>query len=233
MAEEAQNNKLIPVYILSKKYYVPEGSTIITAMEYAGFKLKKGVGCREGFCGACASLYRLPGDYKLHGGLGCQTVVQPEMHIVQIAYTPAEKKRYDIEKLTPDNAPFNELYPEVYRCVSCNTCTKICPQELQVMDYVQAIIKGDLELATDLSFDCIMCGLCGVRCPAEMAQFNISILARRLYGRYLTPKSEFLEVRLKEIEDGKYEKEYERLMKMSREELKKTYYEREINFDIT
>ena len=101
------------------------------------------------------------------------------------------------------------------------------------MDYVQAIIKGDLELATDLSFDCIMCGLCGVRCPAEMAQFNISILARRLYGRYLTPKSEFLEVRLKEIEDGKYEKEYERLMKMSREELKKTYYEREINFDIT
>jgi len=233
MAEEAQNNKLIPVYILSKKYYVPEGSTIITAMEYAGFKLKKSVECREGFCGACASLYRLPGDYKLHGGLGCQTVVQPEMHIVQIPYTPAEKKRYDIEKLTPDNAPFNELYPEVYRCVSCNTCTKICPQELQVMDYVQAIIKGDLELATDLSFDCIMCGLCGVRCPAEMAQFNISILARRLYGRYLTPKSEFLEVRLKEIEDGKYEKEYERLMKMSREELKKTYYEREINFDIT
>lgn len=233
MAEEAQNNKLIPVYILSKKYYVPEGSTIITAMEYAGFKLKKGVGCREGFCGACASLYRLPGDYKLHGGLGCQTVVQPEMHIVQIPYTPAEKKRYDIEKLTPDNAPFNELYPEVYRCVSCNTCTKICPQELQVMDYVQAIIKGDLKLATDLSFDCIMCGLCGVRCPAEMAQFNISILARRLYGRYLTPKSEFLEVRLKEIEDGKYEKEYERLMKMSREELKKIYYEREINFDIT
>jgi len=233
MAEEAQNNKLIPVYILNKKYFVPEGSTIITAMEYAGFKLKKGVGCREGFCGACASLYRLPGDYKLHGGLGCQTVVQEEMRIVQIPYTPAEKKRYDIEKLTPDNATFNELYPEVYRCVSCNTCTKICPQELQVMDYVQAIIKGDLKMASDLSFDCIMCGLCGVRCPAEMAQFNIAILARRLYGRYLTPKSEFLEVRLKEIEDGKYEKEYERLMKMSREELKKTYYEREINFDIT
>ena len=232
MADEVQH-KLIPVYILSKKYYVPEGSTIITAMEYAGFKLKKGVGCREGFCGACASLYRLPGDYKLHGGLGCQTVVQPEMQIVQIPFAPAEKKTYDIEKLTPDNTPFNELYPEVYRCVSCNTCTKICPQELQVMDYVNAIIKGDLKLATDLSFDCIMCGLCSVRCPAEMAQFNIAMLARRLYGKYLQPVSEYLEQRLKEIAEGKFEEQLRELMSLSREELQKRYYERELNFDIT
>ena len=232
MADEVQH-KLIPVYILSKKYYVPEGSTIITAMEYAGFKLKKGVGCREGFCGACASLYRLPGDYKLHGGLGCQTVVQPEMQIVQIPFAPAEKKTYDIEKLTPDNAPFNELYPEVYRCVSCNTCTKICPQELQVMDYVNAIIRGDLKLAMDLSFDCIMCGLCSVRCPAEMAQFNIAMLARRLYGKYLQPASEYLEQRLKEIAEGKFEEQLRELMNLSREELQKRYYERELNFDIT
>jgi len=232
MADEVQH-KLIPVFILSKKYYVPEGSTIITAMEYAGFKLKKGVGCREGFCGACASLYRLPGDYKLHGGLGCQTVVQPEMQIVQIPFAPAEKKTYDIEKLTPDNAPFNELYPEVYRCVSCNTCTKICPQELQVMDYVNAIIRGDLKLAMDLSFDCIMCGLCSVRCPAEMAQFNIAMLARRLYGKYLQPVSEYLEQRLKEIAEGKFEEQLRELMSLSREELQKRYYERELNFDIT
>ena len=232
MADEVQH-KLIPVYILNKKYYVPEGSTIITAMEYAGFKLKKGVGCREGFCGACASLYRLPGDYKLHGGLGCQTVVQPGMQIVQIPFAPAQKKTYNIENLTPDNAPFNELYPEVYRCVSCNTCTKICPEELQVMDYVNAIIKGDLKLATDLSFDCIMCGLCSVRCPAEMAQFNIAMLARRLYGKYLQPASEYLEQRLKEIAEGKFEEQLRELMNLSREELQKRYYERELNFDIT
>ena len=232
MAEELQH-KLIPVYILSKKYYVPEGSTIITAMEYAGFKLKKGVGCREGFCGACASLYRLPGDYKLYGGLGCQTVVQPEMQIVQVPFTPAEKKVYDIDNLTPDNIPFNQLYPEVYRCVSCNTCTKICPQELQVMDYVNAVIRGDLKLTMDLSFDCIMCGLCAVRCPAEMAQFHIAMLARRLYGKYLQPVSEYLEQRLKEIEEGKFEEKIRELMSLPREELEKRYYERELNFDIT
>ena len=232
MAEELQH-KLIPVYILSKKYYVPEGSTIITAMEYAGFKLKKGVGCREGFCGACASLYRLPGDYKLYGGLGCQTVVQPEMQIVQVPFTPAEKKVYDIDNLTPDNTPFSQLYPEVYRCVSCNTCTKICPQELQVMDYVNAVIRGDLKLTMDLSFDCIMCGLCAVRCPAEMAQFHIAMLARRLYGKYLQPVSEYLEQRLKEIEEGNFEEQIRELMGLPREELEKRYYERELNFDIT
>jgi len=225
--------KLIPIYILSKKYYVPEGSTIITAMEYAGFKLKKGVGCRGGFCGACASLYRLPGDYKLHGGLACQTVVQPEMQIVQIPFAPAEKKVYNIDELTPDIEPFKKYYPEVFRCVSCNTCTKICPQELEVMDYVQAVIRGDLELAADLSFDCIMCGLCSVRCPAEMPQHLIAILARRLYGKYMMPRAEFLEKRIKEVEEGKFEEEFARLMSMSRDELKKLYYERDINFDIT
>ncbi len=225
--------KLIPIYILSKKYYVPEGSTILTALEYAGFKLKKGVGCREGFCGACASLYRLKGDYKLRGGLACQTVVQPEMQIVQIPFVPAEKKVYDIEKLAPDLTPFKEYYPEVFRCVACNTCTKICPQELNVMDYIQAVIRGDLATAADLSFDCIMCGLCSLRCPAEIPQHLVAILARRLYGKYLTPKAEFLEKRIKEIEEGKYEEEYKRLMSMSREELEKLYYQRDLNFDIT
>ena len=232
MDEEIQQ-KLIPIYILSRKYYVPEGSTIITAMEYAGFKLKKGVGCREGFCGACASLYRLPGDYKLHGGLGCQTVVQPEMQIVQIPFTPAQKATYDIDELKPEPGVFAKYYPEVYRCVQCNTCTKICPQELQVMDYVQALMRGDIELVADLSFDCIMCGLCTARCPAEISQFNAAILARRLYGKYLSKKGDFLPKRIKEIEEGKYEEEFKEIMSLSREELKKRYYERDINFDIT
>ncbi|GAJ16919.1 unnamed protein product, partial [marine sediment metagenome] len=54
------DQKLIPVYIMGEKVMVPEGSTIIDALEYAGFQLKKGIGCREGFCGACATVYRLP-----------------------------------------------------------------------------------------------------------------------------------------------------------------------------
>lgn len=225
--------KQIPIYILSRKYYVPENFTIIAAMEYAGFKLKKGVGCREGFCGACATIYRLPGDYKLHGGLGCQTVVQENMQIVQIPYTPAPKAIYDLDQIEPDPQIFLKYYPEVYRCLSCNTCTKICPQDIQVMDYVQAAVRGDIEKVAELSFDCLSCGLCAARCPAEITQFNVALLARRIYGKYLSKKGKFVETRLKEIEDGKFEEGYKELMSMPKEDLKKRYFERDLNFDIT
>ncbi len=225
--------KKIPVYVMGQRYYVPEELTIIQALEYIGYQLKRGVGCREGFCGACATVYRLEGDYKLRGGLACQTVVQPNMYIAQIPFTPAQKAIYDLEKLTPDVHPFMEYYPETFRCVSCNTCTKVCPQELLVMDYIQAVKRGDLELAADLSFDCIMCGLCAMRCPAEMAQYNIAILARRLYGKYLMPEPTFLFQRIKEIEEGKFDKEMEEIMSLSREELEKRYASRDLNFEIT
>jgi succinate dehydrogenase/fumarate reductase-like Fe-S protein len=225
--------KLIPVYIMGEKVMVPESSTIIDALEYAGFQLKKGVGCREGFCGACATVYRLPGDFKLMGGLACQTVVQPGMYLAQIPCTPAQKATYDIEELKPDVSTFLKLYPEVFRCVSCNTCTKICPQEIEVMDYVNAIIRGDIAEAADLSFDCIMCGLCSMRCPAEMVQYNIGLLSRRLYGRYLSKKSDHLYERLKEIGEGKFDEEMKEIVKCSREELEKRYNERDLDFEIT
>lgn len=225
--------KKVTVFIMGQKYEVPEGFTILNAIEYAGYQLKKGVGCREGFCGACATVYRLPGDYKLRGGLACQTVVQEGMYIAQIPFTPAQKAIYDMDELKPDVTTFQKLYPEAFRCLGCNACSKVCPQEIKVMDYIQAIMRGDIALAADLSFDCIMCGLCAMRCPAEMAQYNIALLARRLYGKYMMPKPEFLEKRLKEIEEGKFDKEIEELMKMDRESLAKKYSERDINFEIT
>lgn len=228
-----EQNNLIPVYIYSRRYLVPEGSTIITAMEYLGFRMKKGVGCKEGFCGACASLYRLKGDFKLKGGLGCQTVVQPEMQLVQIPFVPAPKAIYQLEELQPSSDVFVRLYPELYRCLACNTCTKICPQDLQVMDFVQAAIREDWQQVADLSFDCIMCGLCSARCPSEITQFNIALLARRLVGKYVAKRSPFLGVRIKEIEEGKYEEGFRELMDMPAEELKKRYFQREINFQVT
>lgn len=225
--------KKVTVFIMGQKYEVPEGFTILNAVEYAGYQLKRGVGCREGFCGACATVYKLPGDYKLRGGLACQTVVQEGMYIAQIPFTPAQKATYDLNELKPDVTTFQKLYPEAFRCLGCNACSKVCPQEIKVMDYIQAIMRGDIALAADLSFDCIMCGLCAMRCPAEMAQYNIALLARRLYGKYMMPKPEFLEKRLKEIEEGKFDKEIEELMKMDRESLAKKYSERDINFEIT
>jgi len=220
--------KLIPVYISGEHYEVPEGATIISAMEYSGFQLKRGVGCREGYCGACATVYREKGDYKLKGGLACQTVVTEGMSIAMIPFVPAEKPVYNLNELDAEVSTFVKLFPTVFRCVSCNTCTKACPQEIQVMDYIQALIRGDIARAANLSFDCIRCGLCALRCPAEIVQYNNAILARRLYAKYLAKKSPELEAKLKEIEEGKFDKEIDEMKKMPQEKLSKKYYSREI-----
>ena len=80
----------------------------------------------------------------------------------------------------------------------------------------------------DLSFDCICCGLCAIRCPAEIVQYNVGILGKRLYGKYLSKKSKELDKRLKDIKKNKYDPEYKKLMKMKKEDLKKLYYDRDL-----
>ena len=50
---------MVNIYLYGKKYEVPSSLTIMNAMEYAGYQLVRGVGCRCGFCGACATIYRI------------------------------------------------------------------------------------------------------------------------------------------------------------------------------
>ena len=170
--------------------------------------------------------------HPIQYGLACQTVVMPDMYLAQIPFFPAVKKTYDIDELEPNDEVLSNIYPEINRCVGCNTCTKSCPQELDVMDYIQAALRGEIEKVAHLSFDCIMCGLCAARCPAEIVHYNVGILARRLYGKYLVKKGEYLPKRLSELKDGKFDKPMKEIMGLSREELIKRYYDREINFKI-
>jgi ferredoxin len=89
-------------------------------------------------------------------------------------------------------------------------------------------MKGDIAEMADISFDCIMCGLCAARCPAEEAQYNIAILARRLYGRYLAPRSDHLQERLEEIEAGAFDAQLEELKQSDKDELVGQYEARDI-----
>ena len=60
--EENKLENMVDVYLFGKKYSVPDNLTIMRAMEYAGYQLVRGCGCRNGFCGACATIYRIKGD---------------------------------------------------------------------------------------------------------------------------------------------------------------------------
>jgi len=218
----------ISVYIMGKEHRVPFGLTIMKAMEYAGYRFIRGAGCRAGFCGACATVYRMKGDYKLETALACQTTAQDGMYLTQIPFMPANKSIYDIDELDPAVNPILHLYPEIARCVSCNMCTRSCPQDLEVMDFIQAALRGDIEEAAKLSFDCIQCGLCTVRCMAEISHYHVGQLARRLYGKYYSPTPEHLIERLKEMDAGEYDEGMEELMGLDKEELKKRYWERDM-----
>ncbi len=219
---------MIRIYIMGKAYEVPGGLTIMKAMEYAGYRLVRGVGCRGGFCGACATVFRRAGDYKLYADLACQATAEDEMYIAQIPSVPAERASWVLTELAPEDNPILALYPEVARCVACNTCTRACPQELEVMDYIQAALRGDIPQVAELSFDCVQCGLCAMRCPAEIVHYHVGQLARRIYGAYRAPEAGHLAARVQETARGDFDQELDKLEQMSKDELVELYRKRDV-----
>lgn len=228
MSETTEKVTLIDVYIMGKRYQVPKGLTIMQALEYAGYKLIRGVGCRGGFCGACATVFQIKGDNQLKFDLACQTEVQPDMYLTQIPFFPTQKAGYNINELQPTVEEVLKYYPDTANCFGCNTCTKSCPQDLEVMWYMSDALRGDVAAAADKSFDCVMCGLCAARCPQGLQPYNVAMLCRRLTGKYKAKTSQHLENRLAEIKAGKYTAEMETLKKMPKEELSKKYAARDI-----
>jgi ferredoxin len=224
----AERVRLIDIYIMGRYYQVPEGLTILTALEYCGYRMIRGCGCRAGFCGACATIYNFKNDPQLRYDLACQKIVEPDMYLVQVPFFPAVKALYNMEGIKASGEQVMALYPDLVKCFGCNTCTKTCPQELEVMWFVSDALRGDIAEVAAKSFDCVMCGLCAARCPQGLVPYNIGILCRRLYGRYLAPVSRHLEDRIAEIDAGTFDAEIEELKKTAEEELRRRYAERDI-----
>jgi ferredoxin len=222
------DSHLVDIYIMGEHHRVPSELTILQAMEYAGYRLVRGVGCRGGFCGACATVYRVPGDYRLKFALACQTKVVPGMQFTMLPFFPAQRAHYKLSEMQGTPKEVLDLYPEMLRCYGCNTCTKSCPQDIDVLGYVSAIVRGDTRAAADISFDCIMCGLCVSRCPAELVKHNAALLSRRIYGRNMAPKSAHLALRREEIKAGRHQEATAAMKKLTKDEMKKRYAERDI-----
>ena len=223
---------MVNIFLYGKKYEVPASATIQTAMEYAGYQLVRGCGCRGGFCGACATIYRISGNRELKVGLACGTQVADNMYIATAPYFPMIKQLYDIREIRPTELIMMQLYPEIYSCIGCGACTKGCPQKLDVMQYIAYAQRGDYPRCAKESFDCIMCGICASRCPAGISHPQVAILARRLYAKYLAPPATHLENRIREMADGAMEASVEQLMKRPLEEIKALYDARDIEKEI-
>ncbi|MBI2288215.1 MAG: 4Fe-4S dicluster domain-containing protein [Chloroflexi bacterium] len=223
-----EQTRMIDIYIMGKHYQAPQGLTILTAMEYCGYRMIRGCGCRAGFCGACATIYNFKNDSQLRYDLACQKTAEQDMYLVQIPFFPAAKAIYNLEELEPTGEQVLRLYPDLVKCFGCNTCTKSCPQQLEVMWYMSDALRSDIREVANKSFDCVMCGLCAARCPQGLVPYNIALLYRRLYGRYLAPRSKQLEDRIAEIEAGKFDDLLEELKTLSQKELHRRYNERDI-----
>ena len=219
---------MVNVYFFGKKYQVPESLTIMKAMEYAGYKLIRGCGCRNGFCGACATIYRIKGQTQLRTCLACQQQVEEGMYVATLPFFPLVKQVYDIHKISPTEQIMMQLYPEIYSCIGCNACTKSCTQGLNVMQYIAYAQRGEYAKCAEESFDCVMCGVCSSRCPAGISHPQVAVLARRLYGKYIAPKCEHLEKRVNEINNGECKELLETVMNKPVEELRELYNHREI-----
>ena len=203
----------------------------MNAMEYAGYQLKRGCGCRNGFCGACATIYRIKGQNQLQTCLACSKKVENDMYIATLPFFPLVKQIYDINKIKPEQQLMMQLYPEIYSCVGCNACTRACPQSLQTMQYIAYAQRGDFAKCADLSFDCVMCGCCSSRCPAGISHPQVAELARRINGKYIQPEAQHLLDRVAEIDSGACEEAIQKFVAMStgdKEQIKNLYNTRDI-----
>ncbi len=218
----------VSIYLFGKKYEAPDNLTIIKAFEYCGYELTNGVGCRHGFCGACATIYRIRGERELHYCLACETKIQDNMYIATLPYFPLEKQTYDLDKVEPNMQLMADLYPEIYSCVRCNTCTQTCPKGIDVMQYIADAQVGDFKACAAESFDCVMCKSCSSRCPAKISHSEVAMLARRINGKYIAPEAKHLTDMVDGVKNGTLLDDATAMMNKSEEELKELYNSREI-----
>ena len=216
------------VYFDGKPYEVPDELTIMTAMEYAGYRLVRGCGCRHGFCGACATIYRIEGKAPVHFALACQQKVEDGMYVATLPFFPLDRRLYNMEEIKPDDQIMMQIFPEIFGCVACNSCTKSCSKSLNTMQYIAYAKRNDLAKCAHASFDCVGCGICSARCPANISHSLVGLLARRLYGKYLVPKAEHTRTRAEDIAAGKFDAAVDEMIGKSMEDIKKLYDTRDI-----
>ncbi|MDH4360668.1 MAG: 2Fe-2S iron-sulfur cluster-binding protein [Nitrospirota bacterium] len=211
--------KMVTVEIEGKRFQVPAGITLIKALWYTGQDVIRGVGCLGGFCGACATYYRTKDDPKVKTCLACSMAVEDGMSFSFMPAFPARKALYNLLELKDPKQDLFELYPEAPLCRNCNACTEACPQHIDVREGVWKAVFGDFKAVSEMFMDCVMCGMCAPVCIADIAPNLVALYASRAQGAHFTEKPEGLSKRIQEISDGRFQQEWDRILKLSDAEL--------------
>ncbi|MBF0399208.1 MAG: (2Fe-2S)-binding protein [Magnetococcales bacterium] len=220
---------LITIGFDGTEYQVSPGRTLLVALEEAGLRFVRGVGCRGGVCGACTVLYRSPESHALVAALLCQEEVKEGMEILSLPYIPQKKVPHSLTLAADDTPEYHvlNLYPEVNNCVMCGECSRLCPVGLDVMAYVGMIKRGDLRGAAQASFTCVQCQACVLRCPSSISQPNAALAARRFHGRFQDAPADHLSKALEKLESGHYRSIFRRVRRMDPVSFQALYQRRE------
>ncbi len=211
------------LHIMGNAYTVPVGFTIMTCMEYAGFQLTRGCGCRGAVCGACAVVYRVGTESRWHVGLACQTLTQDHMTFLFLPYHQGQQSIYQAHKSPCTLAFIENLYPQLSQCINCNTCTKSCPMNLKVLGFIHALRQGNFKKVRELSMECILCGMCATRCPREISPFTVALTVRRLYTIHTLKHSNSFIHGLQQAQQSHWHTKIADLKNMHKQELMAQY----------
>jgi len=204
------NVTMIPIYVMGKKFDVPEDLTILKALEFSGFKDYPGCGCRGGFVARVPRLYRKKGDYRVLTGLACQTVIEPEINLVQLPFISARKALYAVRDIDTDSLDISEDLPRTDALHGVQYMHEVLPGEyLRHGLHIRRNTRRPGGSCRAVDRMCHVRTVCG-----SMSGRDNPIQYRPVYSPYLRdnlPKSPQLEQRLKDIENGVYKKEIEQL----------------------
>ena len=217
----------IRVTVIGKEYLLPEGSTVLEALETAGYRMEHGGGCGVGVCGACAVLYRMEGEMAVKATLACRTPIAEGMNVLTLPHPTVEGGRADPTMMEREKVSLARVFPSLASCMECRACDRVCPQGIRVSRYIRDARMGRIRECAEATFACVMCGLCETQCRMKIPQPAVAMLARRIQGVTDLEGDKTLPAKVLEIREGAYDAAMTELLAADEETLRQRYEARQ------
>jgi succinate dehydrogenase/fumarate reductase-like Fe-S protein len=175
--------ELVHLTVGGKALVVPPAITIVQAIHTAGEDLSDNVGCMgQGVCGSCRCMVVRRDSGSVTFELACETLVEDGMQVNFVDYLePALRRQYPVDTTDDEQrrVRLDQIFPEAKHCRHCGGCDDICPRDIEVEQLVNLAVEGKFSEASRLFDYCVMCNLCTLTCPENIAPNHVGLYARR------------------------------------------------------